>query len=408
MNEICNKTECTACGACINACPWGCITMQRDPLDAIFPVIDHNICVNCGICKKVCPNKNKVAYNETQKVYASWSKDEIIRKKSASGGIAAELYLRYIALGEEGFAVGVQFDEDYNAIYKQVKDLHDLCNVQNSKYVYSNTLSVFKDIKDKLKDGIQVLFVGLPCQVSGLYSYLKKEYLNLLTIDLVCHGVAPSEYLKQHIRKIEDERNDKTKALSFRDWRYYTYTYTFTLENIRREVFYKRKVYEDDVYQLGYHNALIYRENCYKCKYAQRKRVGDLTLCDFTSVGTYAPFNYDKNKVSCILVNTDKGSKALSVLRNRLFLEERPLGEIFDFESQLNLPYAPHRNRQIFIEQYRKSKNFEYAAKTALQDEINRYYYSKSLWGRLTNGLKYPIQIGIRLVKIIKKKYNAE
>ena len=379
MKEICNKDFCTACNACVLSCPRNCITMQEDNIGALHPVINQEQCVDCGACVRTCPNNKTLDFHDTIKIYAAWSKDELTRQKSASGGVAAELYKRYISLGPKGFCVGVRIDANLQAVFCQITDFNE---VQNSKYVYSNTQSIYKTIKDKLKENIEVLFVGLPCQVAGLYSYLNKEYPNLLTVDLVCHGVAPSDYLVQHIHNIEKEKQEKANQVSFRDWRFNTDSYTFTLSDSNDNIIYKRKVYEDDVYQLGYHNSLIYRENCYKCKYAQRKRVSDLTLCDFTSVGAYNPFHFEKSKVSCILVNTERGEQIIQQISDNLYKEERPKDEIFDFESQLNSPYKAHVNREVFLENYIKTRDFDHSAYCALKSDIEQYYASKSLKGR--------------------------
>lgn len=162
-------------------------------------------------------------------------------------------------------------------------------------------------------------------------------------------------------------------------------------------------MYEDDVYQLGYHKALIYRENCYHCQYAQRSRVSDLTLCDFSGVGKYETFNYSKNNVSCILVNTEKGEELLNLIKSHITLIERPMKEAYDFESQLNRPYDPHPKRDNFVKLLAKTSDFEYAASKALQYDIFHHRFQKTFIGK---GLCFFLKIIIKSKNVIKNKIN--
>lgn len=378
MKEICKKEECTACNACVVACPKQCIKMEEGKNKALYPVINQDICVDCGYCVKTCPNNKKIELHNTKKIYSAWSNDTEIRMNSASGGVCAELYKYYLSLGVDGYAVGVVFNENFEVVYKQIKTLEDLRQSQNSKYVYSNTKNIFKEIKEALVNNKQVLFIGLPCQVAGLLSYLKQGYDNLTTVDLVCHGVSPLDYLRQHVSKIERDYGRTANSISFRDPRYYTYTFTFTLSD-KDDDFYKCRVEENDVYQLGYHHALIYRENCYICKYAQRQRVGDITLCDFTGVGMKAPYKYDRNNINCLLVNTEKGQALIDKLQSKISLDERPFDEAYDYEQQLNTPYKPHINRSLFNNKFAETQDFEFAATCALKKELDFYNYKKTL-----------------------------
>lgn len=364
---ICNHDKCTGCAACKDVCPKQCITMQPDDLDALHPVVDESICINCGLCEKTCPNNRELSYKLPHKVLAAWSNDNEVRRISASGGIACELYHYWIKNG--GVATGVVFDRDEGCHFILLENESDIKAVQNSKYTFSDTAGIYKVVKQKLQAGISVLFIGVPCQVAGLYGFLKKEYDNLTTVDIICHGMPPATYLEQHIKSIEDKKKEYTHQLFFRDPKYYTYTYTFTLKNIKGKEFYNKKVLTRDNYQLGYHRALIYRENCYSCNYARKERISDLTIGDFSGLGRFAPFEYDKHNVSCILENTDKGSALLKKLNGALSMFERPACEAFEVETQLKSPSVKHSRRSIFEKVYRKTRNYELASNIALKEE---------------------------------------
>ena len=367
---ICNHDKCTGCAACKDVCPKQCITMQPDDLDALHPVVDESICINCGLCEKTCPNNRELSYKLPHKVLAAWSNDNEVRRTSASGGIACELYHYWIKNG--GVATGVVFDRVEGCHFILLENESDIKAVQNSKYTFSDTAGIYKVVKQKLQAGISVLFIGVPCQVAGLYGFLKKEYDNLTTVDIICHGMPPATYLEQHIKSIEDKKKEYTYQLFFRDPKYYTYTYTFTLKNIKGKEFYNKKVLTRDNYQLGYHRALIYRENCYSCNYARKERISDLTIGDFSGLGRFAPFEYDKHNVSCILENTDKGAALLKNLKGALSMYERPACEAFEVEKQLKSPSAKHNGRYCFEQVYNKTHDYVKASNAALKDEKSK------------------------------------
>lgn len=291
------------------------------------------------------------------------------RKNSASGGIASEIYK--FCVKNNIVAYGVELNPQLGCRFIRVKSTDDISRVSNSKYVFSDTDDTFSLIKNELKNDHKAIFIGLPCQVAGLRKYVGELGDKLCTIDLICHGIAPWTYLKQHIKSIEEEKRKKCDKLYFRDPTYGTEKYFFSLcSSSERKPFYKKRVNEDDIYQLGYHSSLIYRENCYHCHYAKRDRASDLTIGDFNGVGFYGNFPYSKKSVSCILQNTIKG---LELLKNLdVTLVERNPNEAFDFERQLNSPSHPHLNRGLFVDSYRNNGDFIHAASLALEKQIKK------------------------------------
>lgn len=364
---ICEHQSCTGCAACRDVCPKQCITMKPDALDALYPEVDEDKCIDCGLCEKTCPNNRTLEFRHPQKVWAAWSKDDEVRRTSASGGIACELYRYWIKQG--GVATGVIYDRKEGCHFILIEKEEDIKPTQNSKYTFSSTNGIYKVVKEKLQSGIPVLFIGVPCQVAGLYGFLKKDYDNLTTVDIICHGMPPAAYLQQHVEGIENSRKERTLELFFRDPKYYTYTFTFTLKNASGKEFYNKKVLTTDNYQLGYHRALIYRENCYHCRYARKERISDLTIGDFSGLGRFAPFSQDKHNVSCILQNTTKGSILLEALGSKLYKEERPEREAFEVEKQLKAPSVKHSGRNAFESEYMQSHSFEKASNLALKEE---------------------------------------
>ena len=187
MIELASHDLCTGCTSCANTCPHHAITMQADGEGFLYPTIDKNLCVECGLCMKRCPilfparQKNE----SNPKAFALWSYPD--RTISSSGG-AFSAFARNV-MKKRGKVWGAAFVGKLKCKHVEVDSLDGLVALRGSKYVQSELDSVFSRIKGELQHGIQVLFCGTPCQVAGLQAYLHKEYENLLTLDLACHGV---------------------------------------------------------------------------------------------------------------------------------------------------------------------------------------------------------------------------
>lgn len=387
MKDICEKDRCSGCNACLNVCGVNAVKRVQTVRGEEVNVIDEECCIKCGLCQEVCPQNAEPELNTPESCFAAWSIDNSIRAKSASGGVAAELY-KWAAKHNIWFS-GVRMIDNLSAEHYLTKDLAVLGDFQNSKYVYSDTKNVFKQISEKLKNEEGVLFVGLPCQCAALKAVCKIKRIStkkLYIIDLICHGVAPQIYLREHVFAIESKKKKKADKLFFRDPDSYTYTYTFSLKK-NGIPFYRKGLDRNDFYQIGYHKGIIYRENCYACKYARQDRVGDLTLADFSYVGKEAPWDYDNKNVSCVLVNTDKGKGLMNTLaeEQHIYAEERPIQEEIKYEHMLHAPTRKPKERGMFEKTYtEKHVGFEGAMATACKDialknEIRYYLHIQDL-----------------------------
>ena len=304
---VCDADKCSACGVCINICPKGCISYLKKETGTKVAVINKNSCVNCHLCKKVCPQLDTVEGLESFVCYAAWSFDDTIRTNSASGGIATELY-RFFS--DKGYKLaGVSMTPMHTAEFSLSDSFESMPAYRNSKYVYSDAGNIYYEVGKNLVNQRGVLFIGLPCQVAALKKYLfvKKISLELLfTVDIVCHGTTPEQFLGEHIEHIEKKKKKKAIHVEFRDPEEKTSSFTFSLKDAEH-TFYKRRVKANDVYQIGYHAGITYRDNCYSCQFATRKRQGDITLADFSYVGSYEFCSYSNENVSCVLINSKKG-----------------------------------------------------------------------------------------------------
>lgn len=370
--SICHPTDCTACKACINVCRLNCIEMIKDRYGVSKYKIDSNKCVDCGMCRQVCPVLHNYKY-EPKRAYVAWSKDKETHTKSASGGIAAEIYK--FLLKKNYSLVGTKWSDDFKVKLCIGTGLNDILEFQNSKYTYSDSSYIYKSVLEEIQNGKKILFIGLPCQTAAMGNILKSKNVRdrCVLVDLVCHGIPPEEYLQQHIKALENKKSKKAKTIIFRDPEKGTENYCFSLFGIDGERFYAKRVKRNDVYHVGYHRALIYRENCYHCKFTTNQRCGDLTLADYSGLGTGGVVDFIHGRqLSCVLCNTEKGEALISQLVSEDIIEahERPLSEELEHERQLNDPSIPHVNRDDFLKQYERTEDFEYSAYIALRKEI--------------------------------------
>ena len=337
---ICEKKDCTGCFACYNICPKNAIEMQEDEMGYIYPIIDQKKCINCGMSKNVCPNINMIKLHESKKAYAMWNNNKNIRNKSTSGGIATTL-CEYI-IENNGVAYGCNNKINDNIKFIRIEKKEDLYKIQGSKYVHAYVLDNYKRIKDDLINGRTVMFIGSPCQVVGLKNFLGKEYENLYTADIVCHGVPSQKLLKEEINNKLGDKGDL--MVTFRENGEFGIKVYFNKELVLNEK------QDKNFYFLGFMKSLFYRENCYNCKYANNKRSGDITLGDFWGInkddnnGLYE--REEKSGISLCLVNTGKGEQLINSIKDKCYCEERKVEEAIKGNAQLRSPSI--RNKEYF------------------------------------------------------------
>ena len=369
MNKIITDSAlCTACGLCENICPKDCVVRKQQI--SSFAMLKGDECINCGLCEKVCPIHSLPELNYPHEAYAAWSTDAKLRERSASGGIAATLYRNAVSKGY--YFVGAQLDQNYECHLKIGKSNDEIEDFQNSKYTYSFADDVYKKVAETIKSGKKTLFIGLPCQVAAMKKYTEVLHIsteNLLLVDIICHGTPNPKYLKDHIAAISQKLGKQIVQCYFRDAKFDASNYAYTLYTHNSdEPIYVKYVEQDDLYQIGYHCALIYRDSCYSCRFAQGNRAGDLTIGDF-HVWDVDSCEIDIRNVSSVLVNTNRGKELLQTLADEKQLEmiERPLEEPFNGEKQLRYPSVAGPERERMLKFYAETGNYEIAAQKAFK-----------------------------------------
>lgn len=306
------KRNCTGCGACINACPRHIITMEEDNDGFIYPKVKVEDCIECHLCEKSCPMLKErkdicKSYDNYPIFYAGQLKDKDDLMKVSSGGAFWAFSKTVIDKG--GIVYGaVQKDVD-NIYHLRAESLDEIKTIRRSKYFQSDTRQTFAQVKADLKEGRNVLYSGTGCQIAGLKVYLGKEYDNLITCDVVCHGV-PSRKVWRAYRKEKEEREGKEiKDLVFRDksagWSHNQYKITYQDGSVEKEASTRQ------LFHAGYLRGLFYRPSCGTCRFASLPRVADVTLADYWQYqGIFRQFSHDLG-VSLITVNNERGEKLL-------------------------------------------------------------------------------------------------
>lgn len=350
--NICSPDSCTACASCMNICAHNAITMQEDELGYQYPHINASLCVDCGLCRKICPALHPIDLQAPLEIFAAVAKNVHEHATCSSGGVASGI-CRYI-LKQGGVVYGCCQKNYLEITHVRVEKEEDLEPLKGSKYVQSNIGVCYRLVKKDLLDGKKVLFTGTPCQVAGLKQFLCKEYEQLYAIDLVCHGVAPQRLLREEVENCTEKmkvlKNEDQVFVKFRWKAKYGIQFGFQLWRKGRDMqLLDSKSFPYSPYITAFMTGLSFRENCHNCIYGNYRRIGDLTVGDFWGLGALEKTSIDARKgVSLLLVNTSKGKHLLEQVATNFVLEQRTLEEAV--RGNVNLRQASVRpaNKDLF------------------------------------------------------------
>ncbi len=359
--------HCTGCAACYTVCPQKAIEMKSMQYGFLYPVIDRSKCIGCGACLRACPIDKPVVAT-AKKVFAAISKDKDLLMASSSGGVFGTLANGILAEG--GVVCGCIFDEKFKAVHAVARTKAELKKMFGSKYVQSEIGDTLADIKKYLLEGKKVLFSGTPCQIAGLYGALGKEYDNLLTVEIICHGVPSPGFFAAYLKYLERKKG-KLVQYSFRDKEKIAGcngTYTVLRGIFRRK---HRITPQNDFYYHYFMYARNYRTSCYTCKYANAARTGDITIGDYWGVEKVIPEICKDNGVSVVIANSDKGMRHLNKVSASLQLVASTFADAARENPQLARPAEEESKDYTVYEQWKKAgisavaERFRHANKVA-------------------------------------------
>ncbi|MBD5233358.1 MAG: 4Fe-4S dicluster domain-containing protein [Bacteroidales bacterium] len=392
MTEICKFEDCTGCAACANVCAHSAIKMTADDLGFMHPEISQSLCVDCGVCYKTCPNNTTPDFHYPQQALAACSADPKEQLSSTSGGIASVISRQILSAG--GVVYGCSGTDCADVRHIRIDREADIHLLKGSKYVQSYIGLVFRDIRRDLREGKKVLFVGTPCQVAGLVSSIPNKLREeLWTLDFVCHGVPSQQMLTESLlcvdsRGIElnfrvkkwksgnlgkchivtEENLDKCPVNSRYKTEYGLYAFKRGKEVLKES-------FPENNYIVGFLTGLLYRDSCYRCRYARAERVSDITLGDYHFDKTDSQHIEGENRIiSKVIINTERGAKLIEDVKPDINSTAIKYESLLKGNSQLMRPMRPHPLRDKFLAEFRLH-GMAAASKILAKDKLRIRYH---------------------------------
>lgn len=353
MIQINNPADCCGCTACASICAHDAIIMKPDALGFLYPEVDKDKCVDCGLCEKVCAFNDHYDTSlnlEKPLAYGARHKDmnEVETSRSGAAFIAISDYI----LEQGGVVYGAGYTEHFRVVHKRATTKEERNEFKGSKYVQSDMNTVFRQVKNDLRDGLTVLFSGTPCQTSGLNSYVGKRLReNLFLVDIVCHGV-PSPYMwRDYIAYLEKKQGAPIVWVNFRDKQKYGWAAhheTFKFKNGGGKM----------SFTFLFYKHIMFRKSCGKCHFTNLHRPSDITIADFWGWEKTNPrINADDKGCSLVLLNTEKGRKLFEAVKDNMNTFPANLNDCL--QPNMVHPSEIHPKREQFEREYIK-KGFEY------------------------------------------------
>lgn len=341
--------KCTGCGSCAAVCPKGCIRMVADQEGFLYPEVDESQCVSCKICEKACAVLNSPKVSDSVELLAAQNTDALVRQDSSSGGVFTALAQRVLQAG--GAVCGAVYNEKFMVEHRIAFTMDEVVPMRGAKYAQSHAGHLFRQLKQLLTEGKQVMFVGTPCQCAGLKAYLGQDYDQLLTVDMICHGVpAPAVFNSYVNRRRELDANGAPVAsINLRNkstgWSNYAYSVMFQYTD--------GSVYSapqrEDPYMRGFVGNLYLRPSCSDCSFKGIHRCSDLTLGDCWGIWNTHP-EFDDNKgTSLLLIHSSRGQSVWEGISDGFSIVSLTQEEAFDNNpSALTSSHAHPRREAIF------------------------------------------------------------
>jgi len=360
MIELYERSEdCCGCTACMSICPKDAIMMTADKEGFLYPQIDEALCIECDLCTQVCAfhDSYRIGGNYDQPlVYAAKHRSDEVRMNSSSGGLFTAI--SDFVLERNGVVYGAAFGKDFEVRHHRAETVEERDRFRGSKYVQSNLLGIYKEVKTELRKGKTVLFTGTPCQNAGLRSFLNKEYEGLYLCDIVCHGTPSPRLFADYIAFCEKKQGSKIKEY------YCRYKGNGWHSHTEKAVFANGK--EDfhsllsQAYKSLFYSHVALRPSCHNCKFCNFNRPSDITIADFWGIEKSMP-DFDDNKgVSLVLVSSAKGEALLNGIQESIVARQSSIQDCL--QHNLQAPTVPSPKREQFWREY-ETKGFEYVLK---------------------------------------------
>ena len=325
--------------------------MQFDEEGFEYPVINQSACVNCGLCQKACPvlqhedsRQRRIAYNETKMGFAARNKNLAQRLISSSGSIFPPI-AEWI-IDHDGLVVGVAYDECFNVKHFFAENCKDLVMIQGSKYLQCKADSTtFRRIREELKKGRLVLYSGMACQVEGLKTFLRKEYENLYTIDLICMGIPSPIIWQKYLNAFF--KDEKIEHVNFKEKSVGWNSFCFYVKTNKREF---KESGMRNLYLQSMFRSWNMRPSCFHCPFKKIDRLSDFTIADCWGACRLVPEIDDNKGLSSVIIHSKKGLELWKKLADKIEYKEISISDIAEGNSNLTTNKPQSGNRKLFHE----------------------------------------------------------
>lgn len=396
---VLTSEECCGCKACGDCCPKNAIVFRLDGEGFFHPAVDETLCVDCGRCTKVCPALNRIQDNDLhiQSFIGCLDKDKARRDTGSSGGIFGLLANHLL---EKGYIVcGAAFDDELKLRHQFAATPEDTERLKKSKYLQSDCTGIYKSIKDRLNRGDKVMFVGTPCQCNALRNYIGGGNDHLTVIDFACHGVPSQSLFDKCLQYYEQKYDCKVTGYSFRyKPKPYGAPQNFLLHISRNGKESKKcgKYYEEAFY-CGFQKYITLRTSCYSCKWANTRRVSDVTLADFWGIESVTSKWDRTDHPSLVILNTSRGQELFDAIKDDTDFIVVDKDDAVKGNGVLTAPTRIPKEREVFFDDLR-TKPFEYV--------VERHLRLKRRW---VKDVYYAIPFAVRkvMLNVIKRINHA-
>ncbi len=319
--------------------------------------------------------KADLAYKDLQtrshaldgKCFLATNKDALVRRSSRSGGVFTPI--SDLVLQKGGVVYGCKMEKVDKAVHFRATTAEERNQFRGSKYIQSEMGDCYRKVKEDLKEGLPVLFSGTPCQIAGLNAYLEKDDThNLLTMDIVCHGVPSPIVWHKYLEWMSKQHNGVVEAVDFRDKRY---GWKAHFESVKIH----GRWYTTSVFRILFYKHLILRPACYRCPYANLNRQGDITIGDAWGIEKANPSWNDDKGASLVIINSEKGKQAFEAVQSLLCVQSVDIEDYM--QPNLKGPSERNNDRDAFWHEF-SEKGFEHilskyakqGRKKTIKDEI--------------------------------------